>query len=84
MRPSNSIQGSWVTQKTSGTAMTSNGTMRVAMMTAKTAPLPRHCSRERVNPAIELTTSPTTTIPSDTMSELSMNCIAGTRSKTAA
>ena len=75
-------EGSLATQYTSGTAMVSKGTIRVARTSESTMLLPFQRMREIANPIIELTMRPSTTIATVTTSEFVMNRAAGTRSKT--
>ena len=72
------------TQKTSGTAIVSKGTMRVASTSERMMLLPLHRMRAMAKPIMELTTSPRTTMATVTTTELRMKRPAGTRSKTPA
>ena len=76
------MEGSLATQKTSGTATVSKGTMRVASTNDKMMLLPLHRMRAMAKPIIELTTRPSPTIAAVTTTELSRKRAAGTRSKT--
>ena len=75
-----STNGRVFTHHSSGSAIVSNGTIRVAKMMPKITFWPRNCSRASAKAAIELTINPKPTVQTVMITELIMNWARGTRS----